>query len=438
MRGKETRPIVQTTGDVYAQSVDIARDAQAMTENDTSGVGAVLWKDVGNKLHRVAVEANRFPAGLSRAPIRYKNGYFSDFDLHAEEGAITAAAKSGQSTTGTVCTTTHCPCFECTTMLIEAGVKQVIIDGAQKLRPNWFKKWLPQGQRTLQMLKHASIDVQVHDLRLTEDGWPDLQMSEEEAAGAGERRYALSKEGSSLSPPEGTIVYERFVYFQPPPPERQPDDCLNMPVFRGGTEQASPQMNLLHRKALKAIDASPELFPRQAAILFNDRRPTAPLHIEVARPPRGSEKKVHSRQDALAWSMPAEHLLVAHAARDGYAMQGKSVYLTHFPTNRSAILLAGAGIRSVYIDSRNVPASLSPEHAAKFWKAYVAFREAGVEVHFPYQQPGIDVMDRIRQAVPEHVREDIKITPHQPLRGATSHAEGVLSRRGDARRGLGG
>lgn len=45
--------------------------------------------------------------------------------LHAEENCIAFAAKNGISTEGCALITTHSPCFPCSRLLIQAGIKEV-------------------------------------------------------------------------------------------------------------------------------------------------------------------------------------------------------------------------------------------------------------------------------------------------------------------------
>lgn len=418
MNYQETKPIVPPSSRLIDLTVQAARKAQCLTGNDKSGVGAVLWRVSPQGTYEgVAVASNRFPQGISRHAVRYTNGYFSDFDLHAEESAVAHSARKGKSTEGTTCTTTHCPCFECTTMLIEAGIRHLVIDGAQKLRPKWYQNWLPQGQRTLAMLERAGIDVQVDDLRLNEQGRPDIQMSSEESDGPPFRRYALSTSNRKASVEEGTALYKQAVFAHPTLTERVPDAWLAVPAVTGNnlTGMKLPLQRAAHAAlgALARQAKAHPAYPRHAAVIFEEAKPLAEPRVDVSRPPLGCEAYAQDTEGALAWSMVPEMLAVAHAARDGVSLEGKSLYLTHAPTNRGAVVIAGAGIAKVYIDSRSLPKALDEATADRLWKGYVALCEAGVEVNFLHSLKGLDPVQHIHDHLSERVRADIHLTDMQ-------------------------
>lgn len=336
------------------------------------------------------------------------------------------AARAGKSTADAICTTTHCPCFECTNMMIEAGIREVIIDGAQKMRPRWFEVWHPKGQVTLDMLKRAGVQVEVHDLRLNEQNEPDIRMSKEELDKQPPKRFAISDSPRVVSTERGTALFHRSLYETSIQTSREPDPWLAVPANFDNNLCGLPI--LVQRAAHAArieLDRQRKLnpsYPLHAAVIFDERQPRGKLQVETSKPPRGSEEMAHTPEGAQAWSLAPGKLAVAHAARDGMAMEGKSVYLTHAPGSREAVVLAGAGIARLYIDSRSLPEHLDNALADRLWKGYVALMEAGVEVIFLHAKEQSIVVESIRRSCSQEVQEDIHIMDLAPAKSwAASH-----------------
>ena len=97
------------------------------------GVGAVIVKD--NRV--VATGYNGAPAGLPhcaeagclRQQLNVPSGKMHELcrGLHAEQNAIIQAAKTGLSIDGATLYCTTRPCVICTKMLINAGIRRVVI-----------------------------------------------------------------------------------------------------------------------------------------------------------------------------------------------------------------------------------------------------------------------------------------------------------------------
>lgn len=98
-------------------------------------VGAVIVRDN----HVISTGYNGAPKGvahcLDTGCIRKERGIPSGERLdickavHAEQNAIIEAAYNGVSTKGASIYVTVTPCFTCAKMIINAGIKEIIIDG---------------------------------------------------------------------------------------------------------------------------------------------------------------------------------------------------------------------------------------------------------------------------------------------------------------------
>lgn len=98
-------------------------------------VGAVIVRDN----HIIATGYNGAPKGVShcldtgciRQAHHIPSGERLDIckAVHAEQNAIIEAAYNGVSTKGASIYVTVTPCFTCAKMLVNAGIKEIIIDG---------------------------------------------------------------------------------------------------------------------------------------------------------------------------------------------------------------------------------------------------------------------------------------------------------------------
>jgi dCMP deaminase len=84
-------------------------------------VGAVLSRD-GRIL---ATSYNGTIAGMSNC-CEDSSGSTSDFTLHAEQNLITFCAKNGIPTNGTTIYITHSPCKQCSKLIAQSGITEVI------------------------------------------------------------------------------------------------------------------------------------------------------------------------------------------------------------------------------------------------------------------------------------------------------------------------
>lgn len=84
-------------------------------------VGSVLARD-GRIL---ATSYNGTISGLPNT-CECEDGTTSDFTLHAEQNLITFCAKHGIPTNGTTIYITHSPCKQCSKLIAQSGIKEVV------------------------------------------------------------------------------------------------------------------------------------------------------------------------------------------------------------------------------------------------------------------------------------------------------------------------
>lgn len=111
---------------------------------DIAKVISTKSKDPRTKVGAVAVDSSHFikstgfngiPIGVSDHASRYTPEEKADFVSHAEENLVASAARLVLE--GCTLVTTHQPCARCTRLLIQAGIKEVVIgDGVLHMRNN--------------------------------------------------------------------------------------------------------------------------------------------------------------------------------------------------------------------------------------------------------------------------------------------------------------
>ena len=98
-------------------------------------VGAVLVKD--DRI--ISVGYNGMPSGVDNTCEDYvQDGPIAELVtkpglVHAEMNVIAFAAKNGMSTNQCIMIITHSPCFECSKLIIQSGIKKVLYETEYRL-----------------------------------------------------------------------------------------------------------------------------------------------------------------------------------------------------------------------------------------------------------------------------------------------------------------
>lgn len=113
-------------------------------------VGAVLIRD--DRI--ISVGYNGMPSGMDnnceyivQSPSGNEVVHTKPEVVHAEMNAIAFAAKAGVSTEGCTMVVTHSPCFECSKLLMQSGVKHIYYETEYRLTDS------------LEFLKKGGIEV---------------------------------------------------------------------------------------------------------------------------------------------------------------------------------------------------------------------------------------------------------------------------------------
>ena len=89
---------------------------------------------------------NGTPAGFENV-CELEDGTTKPYVLHAEANAITKIARSGNSSEGATIYVTTSPCIECAKLIIQSGIKRVVISEKYRVEDG------------IGLLKRANIEV---------------------------------------------------------------------------------------------------------------------------------------------------------------------------------------------------------------------------------------------------------------------------------------
>jgi len=106
--------------------MDIAKRVSQMSYDTDTQVGAVLVKD-GNI---ISMGWNGTPSGFDNECKHSHTGVTLPTVIHAEANAICKLARTGGNGLGSTLYTTLAPCMECTKLILQSGVSEVVINQA--------------------------------------------------------------------------------------------------------------------------------------------------------------------------------------------------------------------------------------------------------------------------------------------------------------------
>lgn len=82
------------------------------------------------------------------------------FVIHAEANSIAAAARAGTTTKGCRMYVTHWPCADCSKLIIQAGIAEVI---APKPDEEFYERWKESMDAGLAMFREAGVAARAYE-----------------------------------------------------------------------------------------------------------------------------------------------------------------------------------------------------------------------------------------------------------------------------------
>jgi dCMP deaminase len=115
--------------------MDIAKRVSKMSYDKDTQVGAVIVKD-GNI---ISMGWNGTPAGFPNECKHPSTGVTLPYVIHAETNAICKLSRDGGNGLGSTLYSTLAPCMECTKLILQSGIKEVVIDKADERYMDGYK-----------------------------------------------------------------------------------------------------------------------------------------------------------------------------------------------------------------------------------------------------------------------------------------------------------
>ena len=126
----------------------------AQWSKDSTKVGAVL---VGPEREIRLTAFNGPPMGVVDSPDRFERPRKYLYASHAEQNLIAFAAREGIRTAGCAVYVTHPPCAACARLMIQAGVKKVIVGNGRLVGAHFIE----ENQAAALMFDEAGVKREV-------------------------------------------------------------------------------------------------------------------------------------------------------------------------------------------------------------------------------------------------------------------------------------
>lgn len=139
----------------------LAHEVARWSKDPSTKVGSVI---IGPDRDPRSFGYNGFPRGVNDdIPERYDRPIKYSWTEHAERNALANCNRVGIPTLGCSMFVTHFTCSNCARMLIQSGIKEVIIDKASILN-DFGDRWNEDFKISMTMLQEAQIKVVLVDL----------------------------------------------------------------------------------------------------------------------------------------------------------------------------------------------------------------------------------------------------------------------------------
>ena len=115
--------------------MDIAKRVSEMSYDKDTKVGAVIVKD-GNI---ISMGWNGTPSGFPNECKHPSTGVTLPHVIHAEANAICKLSRDGGNGLNSTLYSTLAPCMECTKLILQSGIKEVVIDKADERYMDGYK-----------------------------------------------------------------------------------------------------------------------------------------------------------------------------------------------------------------------------------------------------------------------------------------------------------
>ncbi|SCA57657.1 Uncharacterized deaminase in luxG 3'region [Candidatus Terasakiella magnetica] len=138
------------------RGIEVARTVAKWSKDQSTQVGAVVMMEDGTPL---TFAYNGFARGVDDdVPERHERPAKYKWTSHAEENAIANLARTGQQAMGSTLYVTHFPCTGCARKIIQAGIKQVVVDG-ESMSEDFLSRWAEDMETSKEMFGEGGVEV---------------------------------------------------------------------------------------------------------------------------------------------------------------------------------------------------------------------------------------------------------------------------------------
>jgi dCMP deaminase len=141
---------------------NLIREYRAKSKDPSSQFAAIIVNEDNDP---ISFGFNGFPRGVEDSPERYSDRELKyKMVVHAEANSICAAASDGRATKGCRIYIDSWPCSSCCGMIIQAKIKEVILNGDSEIHNNavFQERWKESIKVTKTMFREAGINVKVY------------------------------------------------------------------------------------------------------------------------------------------------------------------------------------------------------------------------------------------------------------------------------------
>lgn len=141
---------------------NIAHEVSRKSKDPSTKFGSVIVKPDRTL---VSVGFNGFPRGVIDSDDRYNDRPTKyKFVVHAEMNALMSACKNGISVDGCALYIQAYPCSSCCKLIIQAGIKEIILDGDSEILNNaeFTARWQTDIDTTILMCQEAGVKIRIY------------------------------------------------------------------------------------------------------------------------------------------------------------------------------------------------------------------------------------------------------------------------------------
>lgn len=128
--------------------VSLTNDFNLLSQDSDTKVSCVIVRTENNEM--ISFGVNKFPNGCTVSDDRLKRPDKYNWMIHAEEYAISYAAKNGIKLDGSTMYLNWFPCARCAGLIINSGIKELICDISRERDKKYEKEFKISEQKLIE------------------------------------------------------------------------------------------------------------------------------------------------------------------------------------------------------------------------------------------------------------------------------------------------